>query len=125
MNEPRVIFRTCAECGKEIEVHLSGKDHWWEKRKVLSGGYFFDVDLDSRSMSRGWHSKFLFDTKSKSKVHQFLADHIWWWSIPEQECSVANWKKPFYHLYWWVEDRLDPPERLEYWECEECYNKDV
>lgn len=58
----------------------------------------------------------------RSKIHQFLSDHIWWWSIPEEECSMPNWMKPFYMIYWWIEDHLDPPETIEYWECPECFH---
>ena len=122
MNEPRIIFRRCAVCGRNIEVKLSGKDHWWQKREILEGGYFF---FDLRRTRWGWHTKFLgCDEKSKSRVHQFLSDHIWWWSTPEEKCNVPNWKKPYYSLRQWIEDTLDPLERVEYWECPECFNKD-
>jgi len=123
MNEPRTIWRHCACCGKDIEIELSGKKHWWNKRKIIGGGYFFFNNLNPRDMRRGWLSKFLpYGFKSKSRIHQFLSNYIWWWTIPEEECTMVNWKKPFYHLWWWIEDKLDPPERVEYWECEECFN---
>ncbi len=127
MNKPRIIFRHCAVCGKDIEVKLASRDHWWEKRKVLEGGYFFfsNINLSALRSRWSWHTKFLgFDNKSKSRIHQFLSDHIWWWSIPEQECNVPNWKKPYYGLRMWVENTLDPPERAEYWECPKCFEKD-
>jgi len=128
MNEPRTIFRHCAVCGGDIEVKLSGKDHWWQKRKILGGGYhFFSGIKFGRLRSKwSWYTKFLgLDNKSKSQIHQFLSDHIWWWSTPEQECNVPNWKKPYYSLRMWIEDKLDPPERIEYWECPECFEKGV
>ncbi len=130
MNKPRTIFRHCAVCGKDIEVKLAGRDHFWQKRKILEGGYFFfsDLSLSSLRSRWSWHTTFLgtFDTKSKSRIDQFLKDHIfWWWSIPEQECNVPNWKKPYYMLRGWIEKKLDPPERAEYWECVECFEKDT
>jgi len=127
MNEPRIIFRHCAVCGGDIEVKLSDKDHWWQERRILEGGYHFFSGMNfSRLRSRwSWHTKFLgWDEKSKSRIHQFLSDHIWWWSTPEEQCNVPNWKKPYYRLRQWVEDKLDPPERAEYWECLECFEKE-
>ncbi len=127
MNEPRTIFRHCAVCGKNIEVKLSGKDHWWQKRRILEGGHHFFSGMNFTRL-RGqwsWRTKHLgWDEKSKSRTHQFLSDHIWWWSTPEQKCNVPNWKKPYYGLRQWIEDTLDPPERVEYWECEECFEKE-
>lgn len=128
MNEPRTIFRHCAVCGKDIEVKLSAKDHWWHSREILEGGYHFfsGMNLGALRSRWSWHTKFLgFDNKSKSRVHQFLSDHIWWWSTPEEQCNVPNWKKPYYELRQWIEDRLDPPERVEYWECPECFEKET
>lgn len=124
MNEARTIFRRCVVCGKDIEVKLSSKNHWWQKRKILGGGYHFFSGINlSRLRSRwSWHTKFLGLEESKSHVHQFLSDHVWWWSIPEAECSVPNWKKPYYMLRQWIEDSLDPGETTEYWECPECYH---
>lgn len=127
MNEPRIIFRHCAVYGKDIEVKLSGKDHWWHKRKILEGGYFFSANINlHRVRSRwSWHYSLLMtDTKSKSRIHQFLSDHIWWWTIPEEECNVPNWKKPYYMIRQWIEETLDPPEAVEYWECPECFEKE-
>ena len=129
MNKPRIIFRHCAVCGGDIEVKLSGKDHWWKERRILEGGYFFFAGIELfRMRSRWtWHTSYLgFDSKSKSRVHQFIKDHIWWWwSTPEQKCSIPNWKKPYYRLRQWIEDKLDPPERVEYWECPECFEKET
>lgn len=128
MNESRIIFRHCAVCGKDIEVKLSRRDHFWQERKILEGGYFFfsNLSLSSLRSRWTWHTRFLgFDTKSKFRVHQFLSDHIWWWSIPEVKCNVPNWKKPYYMLREWIEKVLDPPERAEYWECAECFEKDT
>ncbi len=128
MNESRIIFRHCACCGKGIEVQLTAKDHWWQERKILSGGYyFFGGSLNLRQMrSRwSWSTRFLGLKKSKSKIHQFFSDHIWWWSVPEQECRVPNWKKPYYMLRMWIEDTLDPPEKVEYWECTKCFDKSM
>lgn len=124
MNEPRTIFRHCAVCGKDIEVKLSGKDHWWHKRKILEGGYFFFGDIDLRRSRWDWYTKFLGFDESRSRVHQFLSDHIWWWSTPEEKSSIPNWKKPYYMLRKGIEDRLDPRERIEYWECPECFEKE-
>jgi len=120
MNEPRTIFRHCAVCGKEIEIKLSGRDHWWRKRQILEGGHFFG-DIDLRRTRWSWHTKFLGSDKSSSLANQFLSNHIWWWSTSEEKSSIPNWKKPYYVLRRLIEDRLDPPERAEYWECPECY----
>jgi len=126
MNEERIIFRHCAVCGEEIEIKLSSKDHWWQKRKILEGGYYFfgGIEVFRMRSKWSWHTRWIGLEKSKSRVHQFLSDHIWWWTIPEEECSVSNWKKPYYMLRQWIEDKLDPPEKIEYWECKECYEKD-
>ena len=120
-----MIFRHCAVCGKDIEVKLSGKDHWWQKRKILEGGCFFfgDIGLHRLQSRWSWHTKFLGgDEKSKSRIHQFLSDHIWWWSTPEEKCNVPNLKKPYYEMREWIENKLDSPEKVEYWECPECYH---
>jgi len=125
MNEPRTIFRHCAVCGKGIEVKLSGKDHWWHRRKILEGGHFFYDDIVLLRARWSWHSGLLTsDMESRSLIHQFLSDHIWWWSTPEEKCSVANWKKPYYILRQWIEDKLDPPEKVEYLECVECFEEE-
>jgi len=105
MNESRVIFRNCAVCGEEIEIKLSGKDHWWQKRKILEGGYYF-FTLNKRERNR---------IVSKGEM---VNDHLIFISIHPW------WKRNVLCLYWWSEDKLDPPEKIEYWECKECYEKD-
>ena len=124
MNEPRRIWRHCATCGEGMDIKLSGKEHWWKPREILGGGYFFfgDIKLGRLCGRWNWSTRYLGFEKSKSRIHQFLSDHIWWWSIPEQKCSVPNWKKPYYMLRGWIEERLDPAETAEYWECPDCYN---
>ena len=131
MNESRIIFRQCAVCGKEIEVKLSSKSHWWDKRKILEGGYFFFSNLKSPSLRSkwSWHTKFLpfsQDEEIKKYIpafHRVMNQVFWWWSFPMEESSVPNWKKPYYLFRGWVEEKLDPSESSEYWECPECFAK--
>jgi len=129
MNEPRDIFRQCAVCGKEIEIKLSSKDHWWQKRKILEGGYFFFSDLKSSSLRSRWSwcTKFISLANEGGEqapvFHRVMSRIFWWWSLPVEECSVSNWKKPYYLIRGWIEEKLDPSENSEYWECPECFIK--
>jgi len=34
-----------------------------------------------------------------------------------------RWKEWLLDLWWRIEDRLDPPETAEYWECKKCYGE--
>jgi hypothetical protein len=33
---------------------------------------------------------------------------------------MPNWKKPYCMLKWKIEDFLNPPKLVEYWECPTC-----
>ena len=122
MNEPRTIIRCCADCGKWVDIKLSGKKHWWNERKIMSGGkYFFRME---RPMRGGWFSDFKpYDYKPERLIDRFLERIFWWWTPKELKCSVPNWKKPYIRIKNRVENILDPTEKVEYWECDECYNK--
>jgi len=119
MNEPRTLWRYCVSCGQGFEVQLSGKKHWWNHREILTD-CFYGGKMDLR-LNRGWFSKWLpFDYKPKSLLDRFLSHLFWWWTPREAECSMSNWKKPFWMVWWKIEDLLDPPELIEYWECPIC-----
>lgn len=123
MNEARTIFRVCVTCGKQFKIELASKKHWWQGRKILTDCFHMH-SLNMREMKRGWFSKwFPFDCKPKRFTDRIMCKIFWWWTSKEEECSMPNRKKPYYMLKDKIEDFLDPPEMVEYWECPECLKK--
>lgn len=102
MNEERTIIRCCASCGEWFDVKLSSKRHWWNNRKILSGGKYFD------------------------KIEVLLRTRIYYKQFKNGKFQNRNMGYLKYRLtliYEFFERILDPPELVEYWECDKCFNK--
>ena len=101
MNEPRTIIRSCADCGEWFDVKLSGKRHWWNKRKILSGGKYFD------KLEQPYRGRIYYEGLEDNKLKR----------------NMGFFKYRLTLIYEFFEKILDPPEMVEYWICSKCDKK--
>ena len=120
------LKRMCMDCGNEFTAVISDKS-----RHVLMGRYYGKMRKPgSHNFAGRWSTRFLPMRErvhmrgETSKLRRFMSDRFWWYSLPEEECIMSNWKKTLYMLYDWVYEKIYPPEMVELWVCPTCVNSE-
>jgi len=110
-------------CGKKFNAVIDD-----DTGHILIGAYFGEIinPKDRRFFGR-WSTRYIPlreqpSISGKANIFQrFMERRFWWYSLPEEKCTMPNWKKPFWMLFDWIYDKIHPPDMVEMWECSGCY----